>query len=204
MDYKVIKITLIRHAKIDGAPAMYGAKSDPHCLKDDLNKVAKVFKEYTQCYCSPMIRCQETALQALGNSKRFINIDAIKEMNFGNFDGLPFSRYTKEDTKLLESINQNIDPLPGTNECYPIFKQRVLNFINDIITKSNDNDNYLVITHGGVIGCLIAQVLNLPIKDILMHMRAEYRGFTQFQIYINKIDNSTFWEISAFNSISEP
>jgi hypothetical protein len=39
MGYKTVKITLIRHARIDGLPALYGSLTNIGCLKEDLLQI---------------------------------------------------------------------------------------------------------------------------------------------------------------------
>src|SRR5574344_1706563 len=155
-------------------------------------------------FCSPMKRCIETANFLIQEKQSIVLTSELKEMSFGDFDGIPFNQYSQEDQNLLNSINQETDTLPGSLENYPLFKNRVLNFIDKILANAKENDHYLFITHGGVIACLIAMILKLPIKDIIYHMSASNRCFTQLKIYINMENESKFWEIKAFNNPKEP
>lgn len=201
MGYKTVKLTLVRHAKIDGPAALYGSLSNVSCLKPDLLKITRLKQSYTQIYCSPLKRCVETASLLIPENASLRLAAELKEMSFGRFDGLPFEQYTKEDEEL---INQETEALPGAEENYPLFKARVLNFIDKILTNAQDKDNYLLISHGGVIACLIANILKLPIKEVLYHMSAANRAFTQLSVYIDTENNTKFWEISSFNNQTEP
>ncbi len=113
------EIDLIRHVKVDGKPALYGSTDIKPLAAENERLLAQLItqqntsKAYHNVICSPLQRCQSLAMKFAQSSQLPLHIcDNLQEMNFGDFDGIPFDemvfkgviKEAKETTKV--SLNE--------------------------------------------------------------------------------------------------
>lgn len=154
---KTYKIYLIRNGLTKGATEgrYIGHTDEP--LSDEGRKqivelaTSGIFPEVEAVISSPFKRCTQTAKLIYPNKEPLI-IDAIKECDFGEFEGLTADElYDNEDFK--EWIKGDLDSAPPHGESNREFSVRIYNaFIKIIegILKAGISETAIV-THGGII-----------------------------------------------------
>ncbi|MGP8304821.1 alpha-ribazole phosphatase [Vibrio sp. YIC-376] len=164
---KTLNIYLMRHGKVDAAPGLHG-QSDLKVKESEQQHIAQAWKEQGRevggIITSPLSRCSDVA-QIIAEQQMLPVIEntELKEMAFGDFDGVPFDMLG-DKWKKLESFWQSPaqHTLPNA-ESLNAFSQRVSSAWSQII---NDiNDNLLIVTHGGVIRMILAQVLGVDWRN---------------------------------------
>lgn len=188
----MIEISLVRHVKVAGAPALYGATDvmpsteDNKCLLAKLTAFQQQGSAYDLVITSPLKRCRLVAeLFAEQNEIPLQCIDNLQEINFGDFDGIPFDDPTFSiDTPLgvkhwamLELFWQA--PATATlpqAESLADFNQRISAAWYELIDycyKQSEGigrpKRILLLAHGGVIRMILAQILQLEWQNPILH-----------------------------------
>lgn len=183
-----MKITLVRHTSLDIASSIcYGQSDVDVSAKFDeelilLRKKLAEF-EFDAIYTSPLQRCHKLAhalcLDAnLGLATHDIQRDArLKELHFGDWelstwDAIPRATFD-------EWANDYANLAPPNGETFTQLHARAKSFVEDVSSHSQDK-HILVITHGGFIRALIAEVLQMPLKR-LFRMSIDYASVTQLE-----------------------
>ncbi len=169
-----MKITLVRHTSLDIAPHICYGQSDVDVsakFDDELQllqeKLAK--NTFDAVYSSPLLRCHKLA-QALcvdasfGVASNDIKLDArLKELHFGDWELSPWDAIPRETFDVWANDYANLAPPNG--ETFSQLHVRAKSFVEEISSHSQGK-NILVVTHGGLIRALIAEVLQMPLKGL--------------------------------------
>ncbi len=151
-------------------------------------KAGKIFKkvEFNKVFISEKVRTLQTAQIALKDREvQLIKDRRINEIDFGIFEGKTYEELCKlypEKVKLWQDNWEEFCPDGG--ESYRIFYKRVKEFMEDI--KELEEENILIVTHGGVIRAVYSYVLDENLSfywkfssrngDISL-IKYEYRNF---------------------------
>lgn len=174
METKTTTIYLLRHGKVDGAPALYG-QTDIE-VTDAINQIIlndlNAFQQNTdakisQVISSPLKRCYKVAKQfSTINELPFTTVSAFQEIHFGQFDGVSFDsisdkKNSDEAWQQLENFWQNPDahPLPDA-ELLAGFYQRVKTAWHNML-DTYPTENILLVSHGGVIRMILSYLLDI-------------------------------------------
>lgn len=144
-----MKIYVIRHGETNmGKNNIIATENEP--LNENGKKQAiKVGKEIRKLnidriYCSPIERAKDTLrLFELDKSIPVIIDKRIKERNMGIYEKVPFKQL-----KWDEFWNYNSDRFYPELETMKNVYERIEKFLNEL--KLSDNNNILLVTHGGV------------------------------------------------------
>lgn len=183
-----MKITLVRHTSLDIAPHLCYGQSDVDVsaqFDDELQllqmKLAKL--TFDAVYSSPLQRCHKLA-QALCTDASFgvasndIQLDArLKELHFGDWEMNPWDAIPRETFDVWANDYANLAPPNG--ETFSQLHTRAKDFVADVASHSHGK-NILVVTHGGLIRALIAEVLQMPLKG-LFRISIDYASITQLE-----------------------
>lgn len=135
--------------------------------------------------CSPLKRCllsAEKAAQKLG--LELVVLDDLQEFNFGDWDGRLFEDVYAADPDQADQFW--VDPVrypPPGGETIKQFETRVARAREKILHR--DESRVLIITHGGVIRCLIAQLLSVDPAN-WGRIKVDYSHFSQLRFEYNK------------------
>jgi len=125
------------------------AKSCSELLKDI---------EFTRVYISERTRALHTA-EVICSQKSFILDSRINEMDFGAFEGKNYEEIKKLYPEEVKQWQQSWkDFCPPQGESYVKFYERVKSFMEDL--KELNEENILVVTHGGVIRAAYCYILD--------------------------------------------
>jgi alpha-ribazole phosphatase len=118
-------------------------------------------------YSSPRRRCLQGArILAIERSCPVETIDAIEELNFGEFEGRSYEEIAAEYPDLFQQwmAQPTKFHFPGGESLEQMWK-RVTNAAR-ILRERHTGESIAIVTHGGVIRILLAEALGLPPGNI--------------------------------------
>lgn len=104
----MIEVDLIRHVKVSGSPALYGKTDVPPTQDENERLITRLLSLHNQSpfhrvICSPLIRCKQLGQTFASQCQLPLNIlTDFQEMDFGNYDGIPFDSLARAG----ESMNR--------------------------------------------------------------------------------------------------
>ena len=165
---------IMRHGKTDwnARHKMQGHTDIP--LNDEGREMAeKAAEEYKDvhfdiCFCSPLIRARETAEILLkGRNIPIITDDRLKEMSFGEYEGLGYS-FELDDCPinvLFWEPEKYTDP-PGGAETLDSLFARTGEFLDEkVYPLIRQGKDVLIVGHGAMNSSIVCRVRNIPRKD---------------------------------------
>lgn len=200
---KQFTITLLRHGETKSSKSLNGATDIDVSAKGhqqmlvacaNLNNIEHVSS-------SPLQRCNKFASTI---AKQWLVPQEIhhelSEMNFGDWDGVPFDTlFEKYPEQMSQFFNNPWETNVPNGEQIESFYNRVDNVWQ---THINLKKNTLLITHGGVIRYLISKILDMP-RSGNKHINAikiDYAAVVQINIVID--DDNIVWPTLVWPSVS--
>lgn len=183
-------ITLLRHGSVDGPAALYG-HTDVHLShegeKQLRNAIPKIHARnpITRIISSPLIRCATLA----NEFSEFLAVpleisDDIKEMNFGEWDGISFNDFSEEQWGALATFWETPEKAqPPQGESLQLFAARVIHSWREI-QNNHSAQHQLVVCHSGVIRIIIAHLLKLDWENpaLFRQLSIDYGSNTLIEI----------------------
>ena len=170
-----MNIYLIRHGKLnweDGIKKCIGITdidlSQEGIQKAKSNGVFLKDKNIKKIYTSDLSRCKKSAeiMSDCLNIPYFIDRD-LREIDMGIWENKSFSEIKKLYPLEYEERGNNIATFDKHGgESFEKCVERAKNALNRLVIK-NENDNIALVTHSGIIKCLIAYIDKIPLNDIL-------------------------------------
>lgn len=114
-------------------------------------------------YSSPRTRCVDSArLVARHQSCAVSEVAALSELNFGHFEGKPYTDIAMEHPELFATWMQHPTEVqfPG-GESFDEMRARVLKAVNTLLNQ-HAGSRFAIVTHGGVKRIVLADALDLP------------------------------------------
>jgi alpha-ribazole phosphatase len=144
--------------------------------------------DFDTIYCSPLQRCKDltTALK-LSN---VVHDDALMEMNFGDWENKKWNDINQKELNNWMNDFVNVKTPNGEN-LIELF-DRVRLFMDNL--RQQPYKKALIVTHAGVIRCLWAYLLDIPLQNIFKIPI----GFGEIFI-INLTENSKLDSIKKIN-----
>lgn len=157
-----MKLLLVRHPAVSVSPqACYGASDVPLAPGwerwcEELQQLVRAIQGQVACVSSPLSRCLHPA--------RRLGLDVgvelrLREMDFGDWEGRPWSDIAAEDLQRWNADLMTVAP-PG-GESLGELHARVLQFLD--AARGFNGDALVALTHGGPIRCLLAALLGMPV-----------------------------------------
>ena len=183
-----MKLTLVRHTSLDIAPSICYGQSDVAVSANFENERMALQKklaafEFDAIYASPLKRCHQLAQalcadELLGHASENIKLDArLKELHFGDWEMSPWDAIPREKFDVWADDYANLAPPNG--ETFSELHARAKSFVEDVSSHSQGK-SILVVTHGGFIRALIAEVLQMPLKR-LFRLTIDHASVTQLE-----------------------
>lgn len=201
---KTFTVTLVRHGKVNGAPALYGSTDIAVCPETNqaiCHSLTKADIDYKTVVSSPLRRCLSLA-ELLAGERPLVCEPALKEMYFGQLDGTPFEEITSASVEWqqLEQFwhNPASSGLPDA-ESLESFSMRVTACWNRIVSELRHDA--LIVTHGGVIRAIVADVLGLDWKNPQWYSNLTIRNGSITQIQVTLTDNLPYFAVKQIGSI---
>ena len=158
-----MNIYFLRHGQTE-TPGTYTGSTDVALSPSGKNQVQRIAPlvqgiEIDACFCSPMLRCRTTFELLDIHSQCFVH-DALKEIDFGRWEGKSFAQVYGEDRETMETwFELKEDFCFPSGEAIHTFGSRVRRWVEDL--RSTSYSSVLVISHAGVIRYAITRLLNL-------------------------------------------
>ena len=159
-----MEIHVIRHTQVAiSKDTCYGQSEVP--LANSFADEVQYFKEnlpkdFTIVYHSPLSRCALLA-DALGFRENIAETN-LMEMNFGEWEGKKWDDINQDELNIW--MQDFVFQKPPNGENLAEMFARISHFLNLLRTK--EYDKVLIVTHAGVIRCIWAYLLAIPLENI--------------------------------------
>ena len=194
-----INIYLLRHGQTLGPAALNGktdvevAPQTQYAIRDSLMERY----EFQQVLTSPLTRCKALAYLIAERDPSFIphEIDALRELDFGHYDGVSYDSLGDEWPKLeafWQAPAQNT--LPGA-EPLDLGFARVANAWQHIV-HSMEQDT-LIIAHGGTIRFILADVLGVDWRNSRWYSTLSIGNQSVTHIQITRHQQQVFFQVKS-------
>ena len=183
-----MKLTLVRHTSLDIAPSICYGQSDVGVSANfDNERLALQNKlaafQFDAIYASPLKRCHQLAQalcidKTLGYPSENIKLDErLRELHFGDWEMHAWDAIPRDIFDVWANDYANLAPPNG--ETFLQLHARAKRFVEDVRSHYHGK-NILVVTHGGLIRALVAEVLNMPLKR-LFRINIDHASVTQLE-----------------------
>ncbi|KXX66752.1 alpha-ribazole phosphatase [Flammeovirga sp. SJP92] len=159
-----MEVHVIRHTTVDVAKDVcYGQIDVP--LAATFEAEVQAYKEslkqnFEAVYSSPAERCVKLSEALL--LENFITDPRLYELNFGNWEGKKWSEI--DQLELNPWMNDFVNTRTLNGESLAEMFERVKSFLEELRLK--EIDKVLIVAHSGVIRCIWAYLLTIPLKSI--------------------------------------
>lgn len=161
-----MKLHLIRHTSLNIPAGVCYGQSDVdvsvnfHTERDHLKqKLAHI--QFDAVYTSPLQRCTKLA-EALSLGEMQLD-NRLKELHFGDWEMQAWGTIPRDVFDTWANDYAHIPPPNG--ETFSQLHHRAKSFVEEISAHSQGK-NIAIVTHGGVIRAMLAEVLNMPLKGL--------------------------------------
>lgn len=159
-----MEVFVIRHTPVAlSSDTCYGQSEVPLAdtfLADAAQLKSKLPADFDHIYCSPLLRCTDLAA-ALGYEQ--VTLDpALMEMNFGEWENKKWNDLNQGNLNYWMADFVQVKTPRGEN-LVELF-ERVKGFADQL--RKQPHQKILIITHAGVIRCLWAYLLDIPLQNI--------------------------------------
>ncbi len=169
-----MEIHLIRHIEPRFDKGICYGQLDvplPNNYKEIHTKIIKgLINDYDAVFSSPLNRCKLLAEQISGN---VIVDDRLKELNFGDWEGVKWGEINRNE--LNHWMKNYVEVAPPNGESLRDIVSRLSGFISDLKGYSK----ILIVTHAGIIRSAMNLLNKIPLDKVMM----EKVGYGQLFIY---------------------
>jgi alpha-ribazole phosphatase len=171
-------VYLVRHTPPDIAANVCYGQSDIDVAANFSEELALIKHKLAEiksasCFTSPSVRCTKLA-NAL-NAGTVTEDKRLMELDFGDWESCPWDTIPRDtfDHWAHDHVNQ----APPNGETFKQLHQRAIEFLMQVNTNSAGAP-IVVVTHGGVIRALLAEVLGLTLMNVF-RIQIDYSSVTQ-------------------------
>ncbi len=164
-----MRFTLVRHGEtIQNKDRIIQGHLPGELSERGKSQVRKTGRElastdFTHIFSSDLNRCKQTTgiLSKHHESTKVTYDERIRERFFGDWEGLAY------EDGMWDSRKGNLlhQSAPG-GETMDNHKSRAIEFINEKLGEFNENDNILVVSHGGTIRVVVAIYYSIPMPNL--------------------------------------
>ncbi|KAA3617139.1 MAG: alpha-ribazole phosphatase [Calditrichaeota bacterium] len=180
-----MNIYLIRHTTPDIELIYCYGQTDldvKDSFDDEVSRIKSVLPKLDnfKIFSSPLKRCAKLA-KALDVGKVIFD-DRLKEFNFGEWEMKPWDDIEKESLNfwIEDFVNRQA---PG-GESYRQMSDRIMDFFGEL--KNSDSENIILVSHGGTIRAILANILEMPLKN-LFNINIDFAGVVKLSEKNGKI-----------------
>ena len=177
-----MKIIFIRHTKVDAPDGYCYGQMDVPLAKSFVDEANQIQKNITNhkvdaIYSSPLSRCRILA-QTLFFSKEIIFDNRLKEMHFGNWEGMYWNDIEKTDEAKKWFTDYINLPCPK-GESFIQMQARIQDFLEDL--KSFNYNSVAIVSHSGCFRAFL-KILNSMPDDELFKRKIDFGHVEVFQM----------------------
>jgi len=179
-------IDLLRHGETLTANRMTGS-TDVLLSEQGYAQMQQALKKsdiYSVIISSPLQRCAGFARDYAADKNTSLKIEhAFKEYHFGDWENQLTETIWQQHPQALKNFWENPAHCPPPNaENLLSFQQRIEQAFDRIIQQA-ENEHLLLITHGGVIRCLLGSLLAMPLSKISC-LQIDHASLSRIVIYV--------------------
>lgn len=194
---KTINITLVRHGEPEQLGLLLG-HTDLNLSKLGEQQLINRFNnlKFERLISSPLKRCLVMAEYIATKRKMTVDVEVnIKEMNFGDWDGLGYDSLWQQTPSLGDFWQNPIDITPPNGESFLAFQTRVNKWWQSLIHQASGDT--VVLTHAGVIKQVISNLLNeMHYAELSNKIKIDYAGV--INIEVKQDDQGNVWPLLKF------
>ncbi len=176
-------IDLLRHGEVEGGSCFRGRTDDPLTNHGwvQMRHAAGADSAWAEIISSPAQRCARFAQQlAKTQSIPCRPAEWLWEVDFGDWEGATAAQLAETDADRLNAFwHDPVNQTPPNGEPFQQFQQRVLKGWNAVIQQPAEY--ILLITHGGPIRIILAEVLGIPSQN-LMRLEVPHASLSRVRI----------------------
>lgn len=167
------KLILVRHGlTIWNHELRYQGHSDIPLAEEGLQQAEKVAKRLANeqigaVYASDLGRAVQTAQTIAERHGLPVNLlPALREVNFGLWEGKSYQELTQEYTKDLKNLfDRPADIMIPQGETFQQVKERASAAIRELIAK-HPGETIIAVSHGGTIRAILCAVMGLDLNKL--------------------------------------
>jgi len=166
-------IYLMRHGKPDFAgDGRYCIGITDLPLSEVGKEQALLLKQFLQdksiehYYSSPLRRCRQTAELIAPGAEMVFVVNGFKEVNMGDWEGLPFAEIKRLYPDAYEKRGQDIVHYsPPGGECFDKCAERAWKTFGEILAVTHGN--IAIVSHAGINRALLCRLQGRPLSEMM-------------------------------------
>lgn len=174
-----MEIYVIRHTQVCIEKGTCYGQFDVPLSSDFLKDIAEVKNklptDFDKVFSSPLTRCSLLAEDISSIGVEYD--DSLMEMSFGSWENKTWDSIDSE--QLNEWMDNFVFTKTAEGESLHLLYERVALFLDRL--RSQKHEKIALITHAGVIRCIWAYVLNIPLENIF-RIPIDYGGGMVFNL----------------------
>lgn len=182
----MLTLSLIRHGETVAGPGVVAGSTDVALSASGEASVRDLAAGWqvapSRVLTSPLARAQQTAaiLNARWSAQQQVD-ERLKEMDFGEWEGLLWDDVSEHDAARFEQWSSNWvrEPVPGGESLLDL-SARCESFLKEAIRRL-DSEHVAVIAHAGSIRVLVCLALGLPL-DSAMRFSVDYASVSRIVV----------------------
>ena len=179
---RATRLFLVRHGQVaDGHTDKYHGKNDIELSPTGLRQFEVLAQRlaplaFQAIYSSPLTRCRRGAeLIARGRNLPVAILPALRELDFGHWEGLSFSEIA---ARYPDELDQRLRDLTGfripQGESLTDVQARVLPTLEEVVAR-HPGEQICIVAHAGINRVILCQAMGMPLQNIF-HLDQSYAG----------------------------
>ncbi len=168
------KIFLARHGQTDANNTLtFQGHIDNHLNSKGLlqaNKLVNYFTNHNlpKIYTSDLIRTVETAKPTADvHDSEIVKIPALKEISFGEWEGLTYDEIKAKWPKDIETFfKKPAEVKISGGESFSEVQNRAWEAFKGIVQEYDDESDIFIVSHGGTVRTILCAVMNLDLNEM--------------------------------------
>ncbi len=165
-----IIIDLLRHGQVAADSWAFRGSTDIALSEQgwrQMRAVSTAMEKVDHIATSPMLRCKCFAEELSAKQQvNLITLDDMRELNFGDWEGLGFEQLEAEHGPLLQQFWLSpVGVQPPGGEAFDAFAGRAIDCWTTWL-ETDVGNHRLLVAHGGVIRVLFAHILKMPMSSL--------------------------------------
>ena len=168
------KIYLARHGQTDANNSLtFQGHIDNHLNSKGLLQAKKIVDYFTnhnlpKIYTSDLIRTVETARPTAEIHKsEIVKIPALKEISFGEWEGLTYDEIKAKWPKDIEIFFKKPAAVKiSGGESFSEVQNRAWEAFKEIVQEYDDESDIFIVSHGGTVRTILCAVMNLDLNEM--------------------------------------
>lgn len=125
-------------------------------------------KRIDAIYCSSMLRaCMTAAELALSKNLAYKPMDLLKEISFGDWEGLEYGEINRRWPREMEAfLHRPAEWEPPNGETFAAAQRRCQLAFEQIFAEQGHDKNIAIVSHGGIIRLQLCLALGIPLNNL--------------------------------------